>query len=116
MGPRIFRFDMFVCNREKWIEYWLLCIFFWSIAPASNRAAETNSLRKAGASKENLWSLEPVRRPSTPQTKSKWARNAIDCFIYAKLGEAGLTPSPEADRVTLIRRLSFDLLGLPPAP
>jgi hypothetical protein len=46
--------------------------------------------------------------------QSAWVRNLIDCFILARLEHEGLTPSPEADRVTLIRRLSLDLLGLPP--
>ena len=45
-----------------------------------------------------------------------WARNPIDRFIQSALAEHGLTESPEADRRTLIRRLNFDLLGLPPTP
>ena len=46
----------------------------------------------------------------------RWPRNPIDFFILARLEKEGLQPSAEADRVTLIRRLSFDLIGLPPAP
>src|SRR5262249_9676692 len=45
-----------------------------------------------------------------------WVRNPIDRFILARLEKEGLTPSPEADRVTLLRRVSLDLLGLPPSP
>jgi hypothetical protein len=45
-----------------------------------------------------------------------WVRNSIDRFVLAKLDQEKLSPSPEADRVTLIRRLSFDLTGLPPTP
>ena len=55
--------------------------------------------------------------PSLAAMKNKkWARNQIDLFILAKLEKEGLKPSPEADRRTLIRRLSFDLTGLPPSP
>ena len=71
------------------------------------------------ASQSDWWSLKPLLRPAVPRVgvvKTGWAANAIDAFILAKLGEKGLAPSPEADRRTLIRRLSFDLLGLPPEP
>jgi mono/diheme cytochrome c family protein len=64
--------------------------------------------------KETHWSLKPVARPVVP--KIDGARNAIDAFIFDRLKRANLTPSPEADRRTLIRRLSFDLIGLPPTP
>lgn len=63
------------------------------------------------------WSLQPVRRPARPHPPgAAWARNAIDLFVLAGLRGRGLTPSPEADRRTLIRRLTHDLLGLPPTP
>ncbi|MFO0803972.1 MAG: PSD1 and planctomycete cytochrome C domain-containing protein [Gemmataceae bacterium] len=58
------------------------------------------------------WSFKPVVRPAVPGT----TKNPIDAFIRAKLGAADLKPNPEADRRTLIRRLKFDLLGLPPTP
>ncbi len=61
------------------------------------------------------WSFQPVRRPSPPRLRDpSKARNAIDFFIQAKLEEKGIAPSPEADRRTLLRRLSLDLTGLPP--
>src|SRR5262245_48782854 len=63
------------------------------------------------------WAFRTVKRPAVPAARNgKQARNVIDRFILAKLDAKGLTPSPEADRRTLIRRLSFDLLGLPPSP
>jgi hypothetical protein len=63
------------------------------------------------------WSLQPVVRPAPPKVQGPaWARNGVDLFILAKLQEKGLAPSPEADRPTLIRRLTFDLTGLPPTP
>src|SRR5204863_1767572 len=59
--------------------------------------------------------FQAVPRPPVPVVRTTgWVRNAIDHFVLARLEEEGLTPSPEADRATLIRRLSLDLLGLPP--
>ena len=64
------------------------------------------------------WSLQPLTRPAVPPLTPGASRraNAIDAFILAKLAEKELRPSPEADRLTLIRRLYFDLVGLPPMP
>jgi hypothetical protein len=65
------------------------------------------------------WSLRPLSRPSVPapiRTAASWPRTPIDAFLLQSLDSAELKPSPEADRRTLIRRLSFDLLGLPPVP
>ncbi|MBI3862165.1 MAG: PSD1 domain-containing protein [Planctomycetia bacterium] len=63
------------------------------------------------------WAFRPVVRPAVPAVVTPaWVRNPIDAFILARLEKQTLHPSPEADRVTLIRRLSFDLLGLPPTP
>jgi hypothetical protein len=58
------------------------------------------------------WALQPIKRPAVP----KAAANPIDAFILAKLSDNGLSLSPEADRRTLIRRVYFDLIGLPPTP
>jgi hypothetical protein len=61
--------------------------------------------------------FQPIHKPALPKVKNtRWPRNPIDLFILAKLEEKGLTPAPEADRYTLIRRLTFDLTGLPPTP
>jgi mono/diheme cytochrome c family protein len=70
-----------------------------------------------GAAASNHWSFQPVKRPAMPTVKSSaWTRNAIDHFILARLEKEGIAPSPEADKGTLIRRLSLDLTGLPPTP
>lgn len=71
---------------------------------------------KAEAESEIWWSLKPLQRPAPPLAKKEWIRTPIDAFILAKLKEKGLSPAPEADRRTLIRRLYFDLTGLPPTP
>ncbi len=63
----------------------------------------------------NHWAFIRPMRPVEPKVKQKgWPRNAIHHFILARLEKEGIQPSPEADRVTLIRRLSLDLIGLPP--
>jgi mono/diheme cytochrome c family protein len=68
-----------------------------------------------GARYEAHWSLMPARRPALPAVKDgSWPRNPIDRFLLARLEKEGLPPSAEADRHTLIRRLSLDLRGLPP--
>ncbi|MDU0352867.1 DUF1549 domain-containing protein [Paraglaciecola aquimarina] len=72
---------------------------------------------KEGASYQNHWSFEPIAAEKVPQVKQvEWANNAIDNFILAKLEQAQLSPSPKADKHTLIRRLALDLTGLPPTP
>lgn len=61
------------------------------------------------------WSFQPVARPEPPAVKDGgWARTPIDRFVLAPLEARGVAPSPEADRYTLIKRLSYDLIGLPP--
>jgi len=78
---------------------------------------ETPAAAKAPQPRAGFWSFQPVRKPPAPQPRrTNWARNDIDRFVLARLELEGLTPSPEADRRTLIRRLSFDLTGLPPTP
>lgn len=63
------------------------------------------------------WSLAPIANPAVPAVANEaWCRNPIDRFILARLEQQGISPSPEADRATLIRRLYLDLLGLPPEP
>ena len=66
---------------------------------------------------EKHWAFQPVSRPALPRvTGPSWARNAVDHFVLAKLDAEGIKPSPEAGKNTLIRRVYFDLIGLPPSP
>ncbi len=68
-----------------------------------------------GAKWKPFWSFIPPERPTLPEVQAKsWVRNPIDRFILARLEREGLRPSPEADRRTLIRRVTLDLTGLPP--
>ncbi|MCA9218672.1 MAG: DUF1549 domain-containing protein, partial [Planctomycetales bacterium] len=63
------------------------------------------------------WAFRPLERPLVPSVANRdWPRNAIDSFVLAQLELRSLTPMPEADRATLLRRLSFDLRGIPPSP
>jgi mono/diheme cytochrome c family protein len=62
------------------------------------------------------WSLKPLDRSAVPNVDAAWLRTPIDAFVLAKHDELGLHHAPEADRRTLIRRLTFDLHGLPPLP
>ncbi len=70
-----------------------------------------------GGKYDEHWAFQAPRRPDLPAVKNQqWPRNAIDHFVLARLEQAGLQPSPEADRYTLIRRVSLDLIGLPLTP
>jgi mono/diheme cytochrome c family protein len=63
------------------------------------------------------WAFLPPKRPAMPDVRTAaWARNPIDRFILARLDQAGLAPSPAADPATLLRRVSLDVIGLPPSP
>jgi mono/diheme cytochrome c family protein len=66
-------------------------------------------------SKSNHWAFKVPQRPRLPEVRNRrWIRNPIDGFVLSRLEKLGIAPAPEAAKVTLIRRLSFDLLGLPP--
>ncbi|HEU5115255.1 MAG TPA: DUF1549 domain-containing protein, partial [Isosphaeraceae bacterium] len=68
-------------------------------------------------SARSFWSFQPVQDPSPPSVSdSSWTRSPLDRFVLARLESEGLSPAPQADRHALIRRVSFDLTGLPPTP
>jgi uncharacterized protein DUF1553/uncharacterized protein DUF1549/cytochrome c len=69
-----------------------------------------------GAKFEQHWAYVKPQRPLVPPLAGSWSRNDIDRFVASEHAKHGLVPSPEADRVTLARRLYFDLTGLPPRP
>ncbi len=92
--------------------------------PPSTQTALTASqkavLKKwiaAGAEYSPHWAFVPPRQPPLPVVRQQdWPRGALDRFVLARLEAEGLRPSPAADRHTLIRRASLDLIGLPPTP
>jgi hypothetical protein len=68
-------------------------------------------------SQQTHWSFRPVRRPALPEVhNTSWVRNPIDRFVLAELEAEGVEPSAEAGKITLVRRLYWDLIGLPPTP
>jgi hypothetical protein len=83
----------------------------WGRGPLDMFSITTNL--RAG---RDWWSLKALRKVTPPELKSNWGRNGIDAFVQRRLQDEGLQPSPEADPRTLIRRLYFDLVGLPPEP
>lgn len=85
----------------------------WGTSPIDPFAFTTNA--RAGY---DWWSLKPVKRPALPDIRNSKSeiRNPIDAFVVTRLEQDGLSASPPAEKRTLIRRLSFDLIGLPPTP
>ncbi|MGP0064604.1 MAG: PSD1 and planctomycete cytochrome C domain-containing protein [Isosphaeraceae bacterium] len=84
-------------------------------ATVTSSAAPVASRSVAAARRE--WLHRPVVRPAVPSVKRRgWVRNPVDAFILARLEAERLRPAPEADCVALIRRLTYDLTGLPPTP
>ncbi len=69
-----------------------------------------------GAPWAEFWAYEPFEKHAIPQQKDNWGNNWIDSLVYRGLVQAQLEPSPQADRTTLLRRVYFDLIGLPPSP
>jgi hypothetical protein len=69
-----------------------------------------------GAQEETHWAFQPPRHPKPPEFRdSVWPKTPIDAFVLQQLQKVGLSPNPPADRATLIKRLSIDLLGMPPS-
>ena len=96
-------------QRVPWaLSLWLACCV---------GTAHAEEAPAAGSSSQKHWAFQPVARPDVPQFAADgWGRSPIDAFVLTKLRENGLEPAQEADRRTLIRRLSFVLTGLPPTP
>ena len=94
------------------LRNWILLGAKWGTSPIDRFRMTTS--KRAGT---DWWALQPVERPDVPVVGlNSRVRNPIDAFVLRKLAEQGLVPSPEATPRVLLRRLSFDLTGLPPAP
>ncbi len=102
--------DVEIKNLFRWVERGAV----WPNDEHSDRAAATGSGESA---KEYLWSLQPVSEVSPPDILAKaWPVSPIDHFIAAAIEQRGLGLGPPADKRTLLRRISFDLIGIPPSP
>lgn len=128
MPPKDKLSDQDVAVLDRWIKDGAP----WPNAPAHATAPATQSgerigdawsdsrnpiVKIFGGQRLDLWSLKPVKRTDPPAVKADgWVRNPIDRYVLEKLEAANLKPAPEADRRSLIRRLTFDLTGLPPTP
>ena len=102
--------DQEIAHLEAWIRA-------GAPDPRSTLAAETVQEAVDLAKGRQFWSFRSVENPTPPEvTDDSWARTALDRFLLARIEADGLSPAPEADRLQLIRRVSFDLTGLPPTP
>jgi hypothetical protein len=121
--------DRLTAEQVEWIRQWIQAGAPWAttvndpwnnrdgivVATSGGRTPEWTNRRYQP---QDLWAYQPIRRPIIPGEGLDPSRilNPIDAFIQAKLHTAGLKPAPPADRRTLLRRATFDLTGLPPAP
>jgi cytochrome c553 len=97
------------------LETWIRQGAVWPGAAAAAPARQTGF--QISDKDRSHWAFLPRKPQAVPDVRdAAWARNPVDRFVLAKLESKGLTPSPEADRRTLVRRLTFDLTGLPPTP
>ncbi len=94
-----------------------LAVLILSLAAVSPARGDDPPEPTWTAEQRQHWAFVAPKRPALPEVKEgTWARNPVDAFILAPIEAAGIAPSPEADRATLIRRIRFDLTGLPPTP
>ncbi|MCA9427466.1 MAG: DUF1549 domain-containing protein, partial [Candidatus Omnitrophica bacterium] len=88
-----------------------------TLQPKPDGLAKAHGGVEGEALAEEWWAIQPLERPEIPTVQNdRWSRNPIDRFVFRRLADKGLTPAPEADRVQLVRRLFFDLVGMPPTP
>ncbi len=101
------------------LEKWIVSGAAWPGGDSESAARSTSGSKSFSDEDLNWWAIQPVQRPDVPGVAGElkgWPRGDVDRFIANRLNENSLLPSPEADRRTLIRRLYFDLVGLPPSP
>ncbi|MBA4067371.1 MAG: hypothetical protein C0501_27410 [Isosphaera sp.] len=106
MPPKQKLADHVVADFEKWV----------AMGAPDPRAGGAGYKRMSAEEAKSFWSLRPVTRPAVPAVKNAaWARTDIDRFVLAKMEAQGLKPVGDADRATVVRRLYFDLIGMPPS-
>jgi hypothetical protein len=98
------------------LTQWVLLGAPWPGADKATLAPQRGEMQITDRDRAH-WAFQPVRRPSLPAvTDRAWAANPIDAFILARLEARGLRPNPQASKQELIRRVTYDLTGLPPTP
>jgi len=109
--------DLQMPKNKKLADDQIADLVAWVKMGVPDPRSATADQRKWNDNKTNHWAWQPVQRVSIPDVSNPdWCQTPVDNFILATLDENGLKPSPPADRRTLIRRASFDLIGLPPTP
>jgi len=94
----------------------LRAIILSGLALATLAASEPDQEAKFIGARGKYWAFQRVVRPASPDVNSTWVRTPIDAFIWSALSAKKLSPSEPVDRIRLIRRITFDLIGLPPTP
>ncbi|HZK82775.1 MAG TPA: DUF1549 domain-containing protein, partial [Humisphaera sp.] len=103
----------------KWVKEGLAWTPGLDLTPANLPAPATGrpDPPTPEAARKSFWAVQPVKRSPVPAVKNAaWVRNPVDAFILAKLEKNGLKPAPPASKISLLRRATYDLIGLPPTP
>ena len=99
--------DNVIADFEKWVR----------MGAPDPRTGQAITGKDVWEQRRNHWAFQPVRKPGIPNVRNRRAvANPVDSLVIAALEKQGIEPSPQADRQTLIRRVFFDLIGLPPTP
>ena len=98
------------------LRAWIAEGAYWPAEPVPSAKAVEPAFDLAGR-RARHWAWQPIQPTAPPAVRdAAWPRGAVDAFVLARLEAAGLRPAPEAERLTLLRRVSYDLTGLPPTP
>lgn len=101
----------------KSVRHWIGVSALVSVLTAAQAGGLSAGPAPSGGTKQLHWAFQPLGESQLPSPAgSGWARNPVDRFILSALEKAGMKPSPETDRIQWLRRVTFDLLGLPPTP
>ncbi|MAV38144.1 MAG: hypothetical protein CMJ59_22120 [Planctomycetaceae bacterium] len=110
-GPKMPPSGQLPPRAVRQLENWVAAGAVWPRPPPSLSAPD------GGAADDDWWAFRPLDKAAPPRlSHDGWSRNPVDKFILRRLRAARIQPAPNADRTTLLRRLHFDLVGLPPLP
>ena len=109
--------DLQMPKKAKLADDQIAALVQWVRMGAPDPRTATAAQKSLGDNKTNHWAWQPVKRAAVPAVDDHgWSQSPVDQFIFAKLAEKELQPNPPADKRMLIRRATFDLIGLPPTP